>query len=534
MRKVLLWIPLTALFWFGIADHDVWTPDEPRETRMASEMASGSSWLIPHLAGEPFIEKPPLYYWLAATAITIFSGFAKTATIVRGVSSFCCLATVLLIGWFSRRMLGLTEALASMAVLATMGGFLELSHWIRMDSVLTLLVTAAIVFVLAGLTTPNRLLLTLGVTAAAGAFLTKGFIAWALIAPAWLIGGFLNRKTIYRYPLTIAGCLIPLLGPALAWGYAYYASVTPELWRAWFWDNQIGRFLGRTRHLGHIHGPGYYLPLIILVTLPWTPRIIGWLTSKRHAVYARWSKEQTYAFLAVAAWSLGGLLVLSVAGTKRSIYLFPLLPGFALLAGWWTADDSAWLRRIQQGLQWFFLVIAVGVVFLKPAYSQEQVNFSLTLNPRAGLWALWALGLVRRTGLTGLERLAGVTACCYLALIATLIPFFDGHKNYEPAIKEFVQSIPQDLRPNVCGWNLDQTTRALIPYYCNWTVTTLYDEGQLRPILEGRDPRFTHLIIQGEKRFPPKNVGLGKWSVEAEVQFPTRRNLQLIRGAPLR
>ena len=41
-------------------------PDEPRYARVAVEMQRAGEWVTPTLQGQPWLEKPPLYYWLAA------------------------------------------------------------------------------------------------------------------------------------------------------------------------------------------------------------------------------------------------------------------------------------------------------------------------------------------------------------------------------------------------------------------------------------------------------------------------------------
>ena len=43
-------------------------PDEPRYARVAVEMQRAHEWVTPTLQGEPWLEKPPLYYWLAGLA----------------------------------------------------------------------------------------------------------------------------------------------------------------------------------------------------------------------------------------------------------------------------------------------------------------------------------------------------------------------------------------------------------------------------------------------------------------------------------
>ena len=66
---VLAALALAPLWLLGMFDRALWTPDEPREADIAWRMSQQSDMAIPHLGGTPFLEKPPLSYWLSAAAI---------------------------------------------------------------------------------------------------------------------------------------------------------------------------------------------------------------------------------------------------------------------------------------------------------------------------------------------------------------------------------------------------------------------------------------------------------------------------------
>ena len=55
-------------------------PDEPRYARVAVEMQRAGEWVTPTLQGQPWLEKPPLYYWLAGAA---FRALGETETAAR-------------------------------------------------------------------------------------------------------------------------------------------------------------------------------------------------------------------------------------------------------------------------------------------------------------------------------------------------------------------------------------------------------------------------------------------------------------------
>ena len=64
MGYVCLFNGLTA---FGLAG-----PDEPRYASVARDMAAGGDWVTPRLHGQPWLEKPILYYWVAALGYRVF------------------------------------------------------------------------------------------------------------------------------------------------------------------------------------------------------------------------------------------------------------------------------------------------------------------------------------------------------------------------------------------------------------------------------------------------------------------------------
>src|SRR5665811_2600249 len=66
---------LLCLIWLGtgLVSHDPWKPDEVSGFGLIYSMLHNGDWLAPTLAGEPFMDKPPLYYWTAALCAKLFS-----------------------------------------------------------------------------------------------------------------------------------------------------------------------------------------------------------------------------------------------------------------------------------------------------------------------------------------------------------------------------------------------------------------------------------------------------------------------------
>src|ERR1700719_2425018 len=76
-----LWVilALAPVWLIGILDRGLWTPDEPREADIAWRMSQQSDRTLPELAGTPFLEKPPLSYWMSGAAISLFGDSAAGA-----------------------------------------------------------------------------------------------------------------------------------------------------------------------------------------------------------------------------------------------------------------------------------------------------------------------------------------------------------------------------------------------------------------------------------------------------------------------
>ena len=81
-----------ALLAFRLGTVPLLGPDEPRYTRVAVEMHRAGEWVTPTLQGEPWLEKPPLFYWLAGRRFAVL-GETEAAARLPSV-----LAALLLVG----------------------------------------------------------------------------------------------------------------------------------------------------------------------------------------------------------------------------------------------------------------------------------------------------------------------------------------------------------------------------------------------------------------------------------------------------
>ena len=79
-------------------------------------MAEGQDWVTPRLNGEPWLEKPILFYWAAASGYRLF-GDGELAP--RLPSAISALLTALALGWMGWRLYGTTTAAVVLIVFPT-------------------------------------------------------------------------------------------------------------------------------------------------------------------------------------------------------------------------------------------------------------------------------------------------------------------------------------------------------------------------------------------------------------------------------
>ena len=65
---LLLTLVTGSIMLFNLGSLPLLDPDEPVYAETAKEMLLTGDWLSPRIYGEFWYDKPPLYYWLVATA----------------------------------------------------------------------------------------------------------------------------------------------------------------------------------------------------------------------------------------------------------------------------------------------------------------------------------------------------------------------------------------------------------------------------------------------------------------------------------
>jgi 4-amino-4-deoxy-L-arabinose transferase-like glycosyltransferase len=186
---IFLAVHFAALFSPGLLDDA-----DAAHAEAAAHMAVTGNWVTPYIDGIRYLEKPPMYYWLAAIDYHLF-GFNVFATHLPLALAVLGLA---ILGWlWGRRAYGTRGGFyAALAVLTTVGVFLFTRFYIP-DSILTFFLTLSLFLFLTGLEDRKPLRLYVCYASLGCALLSKGLIApvffTAAVVPYLILTGEWKR-----------------------------------------------------------------------------------------------------------------------------------------------------------------------------------------------------------------------------------------------------------------------------------------------------------------------------------------------------
>jgi 4-amino-4-deoxy-L-arabinose transferase-like glycosyltransferase len=316
----------------------------------------GSVWL-PLREGRDVPSKPPLFHWLAATALRV--GIRPEELAVRLPSCLASAAALALTAGVGARWYGSAAGVLAAAMLGSSFEWLRVSIQARVDMTLTLLVTAAAFAFHAGMAArasaaPPRAgiwWIRTGYLLAGAAVLTKGPVGLVLplliaVAGAAVTGDTRRARALVD-PMGVALATVPALGWYLL---AWKAGGSDFLQRQILHEN-LQRFLGGD-HDARAE-PFYYYGITILGGFfPWTLLM-------PLATAAAWRRRGPHDRL-LTAWIVTVFTFFSLAAGKRSAYLLPLFPPLALLAARAVVDVFASPpAAVRRWLTWALASVAV-------------------------------------------------------------------------------------------------------------------------------------------------------------------------------
>jgi 4-amino-4-deoxy-L-arabinose transferase-like glycosyltransferase len=490
---ILIAIPL---FYTTPFFREIWSPDEPRYAAIVKEMVLTGNWLVPHLNGVVYAQKPPFYFWVVAAGCRLTGSFSNAALIFP--SFLAALGCLIVTFFFGKNLFNRAAGFLSALILATSALFLGMAQFIRMDMLLTFFITSALFCFYKGhrLSDGRPVYYLTFYALLALAFLTKGPIG--ILFPLVVVVLYLALKGDFKAlretkPLTglllMSIIIVPWLVAATrsgGWEYMHSLLVRDNLGRAYqSWEHDRPFY--------------YYLVQLPATFFPWFPFLVG--TFIYHNPFRREDRlESNSLFLSI--WFGAILLFLSLVSAKVGIYLLPIMPPASLLMGrfWCEAfrnrTENLRLRR------WFSLSsFGVWIIFVIGGLA---VLFGVRLNV-IDLPDKSASVILIGSGVAGLiawkldrQRLAFSIAVASMAALLTyatirLVPDMNARASLRPLGKSL--ALVRERDEPVGMYRCD---RPSLFFYTGSYITMLKNEDEVIRFLSAEKPG---LCILNEEDF---------------------------------
>lgn len=323
--RLLTIAAILALLVPGVMGHDPWKQDEGYTFGIVMDILQTGHWVVPTLAGEPFMEKPPLFYLSAAGTARLLSPWLPLHDGARVAAALYIALGLLFTALAGRRMFGKGHGSAPALLAAGCVGLLPHAHELISDTSLFAGFAIAIYGFTYATQRPLRAGLVIGTGVGIG-FMSKGLVEPAMLGLAAMALPCVSREwRSSAYAKALAWSAVFAAPWLLAWPAALYLE-SPREFYTWFWVNNFGRYFGFA-NLGADTEPWYYTH-----TLPWFTFPAGPLAAWTAFRAERLDPEPRRNVILLCTLVAAMCAVLATAATARALYAMPMLIPLALLA----------------------------------------------------------------------------------------------------------------------------------------------------------------------------------------------------------
>ncbi|MBP9726383.1 MAG: glycosyltransferase family 39 protein [Gammaproteobacteria bacterium] len=443
LKDILLLTLITSLF-FGafLGTRNLSAPDELRYSEIPREMIVDQDYLIPKLNGVKYFEKPPLFYWMQVASI---KNFGLNEWSLRLATALMGLLGVLATYLFSRRLYDRKTGWLAALILSSMTLYSAMAHVITLDMAVSVFIIISLyLFYLATRPTTKhvRAYVWGAFIAAAAAMMTKGLIG--IIFPA-MIGGLWTlifqrwRQLKYLYLISGAAIFILLAAP---W-HILVQLKAPEFFNFYFIEQQFLRYATENAH--RYHSPLFYVPVILLGTLPW----VCFLPQALHSIKKwRWKNRFQYENeIFFTGWSLFIILFFSTSNSKLIPYVLPALSPLAILCARYfvsLTNQTKALARSYISLSVIYIIGAFVITFLQLThYYPLPANMTYVSIPCLIMALAGFYGAKQKTDF--IKPIIAVYLAANILLISAVIntDYFDNH-----TVKPLVMLAKERLQPS--------------------------------------------------------------------------------------
>src|SRR6266496_5772098 len=346
------------LFFYGIGQFGLIGADEPRYAQVAREMLEHHDLVTPMLGGQAWLEKPPLYYWQAMLAYSVFGVSDVAARIPSAVNATLLVIAVYL---FFRRFRSGVESDAAL-ITASSAGVIGYARAASMDMALAAAFSVGMLSWWAWRESGKKIFLALFYVCMALGMLAKGPVAPFLAMAVITLFALATREfRIVVRTAWLPGILL-FCAIALPWYFAVQMR-NPQFFREFILEHNLARFSSDLYH--HRQPFWYYLPISVLALMPWTVYVIAalvetvrlWWPQQREVLPEPDFEWQFSVF--ACCWLIVPVAFFSISQSKLPGYILPAIPaGAVLLAEYLREHLSHHEEGVSKGLAVLHALVA--------------------------------------------------------------------------------------------------------------------------------------------------------------------------------
>lgn len=492
IQLLVFLLSIFLLYFTGLNNHGLWTPDEPRVAEIGREMAERGNFYIPELNRRPFLEQPPLYYASLGLIFKIAGyaseGLARIPSAIYGLAG--ALATFLI----ANTLFGMRTGIISVFIISTAFEYLRVSHWVIVDSALACFIFFAMWFFikayLGNEMNKKTLFYMLFYVFCTLAFLVKGLVGIAVPAMA-VITFFIvhkNIKEITRMHLW-AGLLLFFLSIFL-WAICLYTYGGVEFLKIFFIENNLLRFFsGGTS--GHHRPFYYYFTEFPSGFMPWSIFIIPSFLY----VFSKDSAHDKKGIIFLVCWFISGFVLFSCASTKRILYTLPLFAPISIIIAVFIdhVTESLRIKVIYRVFLWLYgiLYLITGALFLPavlylkrlPGISTDKINlfYAAFFSVVVLILAVCAMIMLKKEKIKQFFFLSwGALSLFLLFALIYIAPEIDRYKSLKPFAVKVMEYVP--AHETIYSYKPDETIRGFIPFYTGRYIIEIHDRDGLKSL----------------------------------------------------
>jgi 4-amino-4-deoxy-L-arabinose transferase-like glycosyltransferase len=522
LKTVLFVVVCLAGLLPGLVGHDPWKLDEAVVFGVVSAMVRTGDWISFAIAGEPFLDKAPLFLWTAAGFGRVLGGFIPLHDAARLATGLYVALTLGLLSAASFELMG--ERAMRMSVLLFIGciGLLIRAHEMTTD----MAALTGIALSLYGLALARRRPVAGGAATGAGmgvAFLGDGCLPLGMLLTLLAVLPLASPLWRNRRYAGAAGVALACAAPLVALWPLLLSVHSPADFSLWLeasfgqeWSAPSGDALGLL----------YYVRILPWYAWPAWPLAAWALWRARRTLKLR--VDLQLPLIAFVAF----FLTVSVFGDSREVNALPLLLPLVLLG---VAELETIPRGAASALDWFgmmtfFLAAAlvwvgwVAAITGRPeaatAWLHREVpgftyRFSFLAFALAALltliWMVVVARSLRSTRRAVVNWTAGITMV-WMLVMTLGVPLVDQARSYRAVASRLVAVLPPDFKC-IARRNVGDAQRALLDYFVN--LTTVRDD------LPAASGCHVLLVQAAPLRIPPAGPG---WTEVWRGSRPGDRN----------